>query len=362
MLSEVPVCAALLGPVVGLGAVRAMASHFTVIVQKIGQLMVAGPPLVSFAFHTTIDKNDLGGVSVVGQNGAIDNIATDEADAFAQVRKFLSYLPLNVWHLPRRVTPTDDPQRRAEELFSIVPHNRSQGYDIRALIQHVVDRDSWFELGRTYGQSAVAGLARIDGYSVGVLAQDPAFDGGALTALACIKHRRAIEVFNTFHVPVLSLVDIPGFLIGLESEKGGTLRAGGALIASMYQATVPWFTVILRRAYGAAAAAYVDRTEPSYRVSWPSGEFGSLPVEGGLQAAFKRQIAESKDPKEAERQLQLQYEAIKNSVRSAEVFSVQEMIDPRDTRKYCVDWVHNAYEVLGTMREKLQPASGGYKV
>ena len=155
MLSEVPVVAAALGPVAGLGAARVAHSHFSLMVRGVSQVFVAGPPAAQRAFGSPVGKEELGGVDIHGVNGTVDNVVDSETEAFEQVRRFLGYLPANVWQLPPRATPTDDPKRRDEALLSFIPKNRRRGYDPRKLIGHVVDRDSFFELGRTWGGSLV---------------------------------------------------------------------------------------------------------------------------------------------------------------------------------------------------------------
>src|SRR5437762_3434434 len=162
-LSEIPVIAAALGPVAGLGAARVACSHFSVMVRGISQVFVAGPPVVQRAFGTPIDKEALGGSQIQVSAGGVDNVVDSEDEAFDQIRRFLAYLPRNVWEMPPRATPTDDPRRRQHELLSIIPRNRRRPYDVRTLVRHVVDRDSFVEVGAMYGPSLVAGLARYDG-------------------------------------------------------------------------------------------------------------------------------------------------------------------------------------------------------
>src|SRR5262247_1865231 len=154
-LSEIPVVAAALGPVAGLGAARVACSHFSVMVRGISQVFVAGPPVVERAFGTPVGKEELGGVEIHGGNGTVDNVVDSEPEAFDHIRRFLGYLPPNVWQLPLRAVPTDDPRRRDEALLSFIPKNRRRGYDPRKLIGHVADRESFFELGRTWGRSLV---------------------------------------------------------------------------------------------------------------------------------------------------------------------------------------------------------------
>ena len=247
LMGEVPVVAACLGPVAGLGAVRVVTSHFSVMVRGVSQLFIAGPPVVERGVGEKVTKEELGGAEIHARgSGAVDNEVDTEAEAFEQVRQFLSYLPSNVWQAPLRAAPADDAARRDEELLSAIPRDRRRSYDVRKILRHVVDRDSFFEIGRLYGKPLVVGLARLNGYPVGVMANDPRQGGGAVDADAAEKMIRFIDLCDTFHVPAVNFVDNPGFLIGSASEKAGTARIGARALMAVYQATVPWISIILR--------------------------------------------------------------------------------------------------------------------
>ncbi len=358
ILSEVPVVAAALGSVAGLGAARVAASHFSVMVAETSQVFIAGPPVVAYASHEDVDKEALGGSAIHGRNGTVDNVAASEQEAFDQMRRFLSYLPRNVWEAPPRADGDDDPGRREEELASLIPRDRRRGYDSRALIGLVVDRDSFFEIGRGWGKSMVTGLARLDGIPVGVLASDPAHWGGALTADGSDKLRRHLDLCDTFHLPIVSLVDQPGFAVGTAAERAGTIRHGVAAIAALYQLEVPFFSVIVRRVFGVAGAALVDRGEPDLRIAWPSGDWGSLPLEGGIEAAYRRRLEEADDPEALREELLSGFEAIRSPFRTAEAFDIEEIVDPRDTRPLLCEWAELAYSRLA---HDLGPKKRGYR-
>jgi acetyl-CoA carboxylase carboxyltransferase component len=227
LVGEVPVVAACLGPVAGLGAVRVVTSHFSVMVRGVSQLFIAGPPVVERGVGEKVSKEELGGAQIPAHgSGAVDNEVETEAEAFAQVRRFLSYLPSNVWRVPPRAEPFDDPGRREEDLLSAIPKERRRSYDVRRILNLVLDRESFFEIGRMYGRPLVVGLARLNGYPVGVMANDPKQGGGAVDAAAAEKMIRFIDLCDTFHIPAVNFVDNPGFLIGTMSEKAGTARVG----------------------------------------------------------------------------------------------------------------------------------------
>ncbi len=346
ILSEVPVVAAALGSVAGLGAARVAAAHFSLMVEGTSQIFVAGPPVVAYASHEDVGKEELGGAAIHGANGTVDNVVASEEDAFAQIARCLSYLPSSVWEAPPVVPSDDPPGRRAEALASIIPRERRRGYDTRRLVGLVVDRESFFELGRGWGKSVITALARLAGHPVGVLASAPMHWGGALTADGADKLRRFVDLCDTFHLPIVSFVDQPGFAVGTAAERAGTIRRGVAAIAALYQLTVPFFSVIVRRAFGVAGAAYVDRGEPDLRVAWPSGDWGSLPLEGGIEAAYRRALEEADDPDALREELLAGFEAIRSPLRTAEAFDIEEIIDPRDTRRLLCEWVELAYRTL----------------
>ncbi len=359
-LSEIPVVAAALGPVAGLGAARVAAAHFSVMVRGLSQVFIAGPPVVARAFGQDVDKEALGGAHIhARESGVVDNAVDTEEEAFEQIRRFLAYLPQNVWQLPPRATPTDDPRRRDEALIGIIPRNRRHAYDVRALLRHVVDRDSLFEIAPAYGPSLVTALARLDGYPVGVLASDPRHAGGALTAAGAEKMTRFIDLCDTFHLPVVNVVDQPGFMIGVAAERAGTVRKGVRALSAVYQATVPWVTVIVRRVFGVAGAGHGNVQGLNLRYAWPSGDWGSLPLEGGIEAAYRRELEAAPDPAARRREIEQRLEALRSPFRTAEAFGIEEIIDPRETRPLLTDWVGLAYENeatrLGVKRRGMRP-------
>src|SRR5258705_5793183 len=194
-----PVIAAALGPMAGLGAARVGGSHFPVVVRGVAEVFVAGPPVVERAFGTPIDKESLGGWKIQVEAGAVDNVVDSEDEAFAQIRRVLGYLPRNVWEMPPRATPADDPRRREDGLLSIIPRNRRRPYDVRTLVRHVVDRDSFLEIGAKYGPSLVAGLAPPEGYPVCVVANHPMHPGSSLPPDWAEEKSRQVGTCDRFH-------------------------------------------------------------------------------------------------------------------------------------------------------------------
>jgi acetyl-CoA carboxylase carboxyltransferase component len=344
-LSEIPVVAAALGPVAGLGAARLACSHFSVMVRGLAQVFIAGPPVVKRAFGEELDKETLGGSHIhARESGVVDNEVETEDEAFAAIRRVLSYLPRSAWGQPPRTTPEDDPGRRDEELIRAIPRNRRHGYDVRKLVGHVLDRGSLFEIAPRYGPSLVTLLARLDGYPVGVVASDPRHAGGALTAAGSEKLMRFVDLCDTFHLPVVHFVDQPGFLIGVAAERAGTVRKGVRALSAIYQASVPWVSIIVRRVFGVAGAGHANVQALNLRYAWPSGDWGSLPLEGGIEAAYRRDLEAAPDRARLHREIEARLNAIRSPFRTAEAFGVEEIIDPRDTRPLLTDWVALAYE------------------
>jgi acetyl-CoA carboxylase carboxyltransferase component len=356
-LGEVPVVAACLGSVAGLGAVRVATSHFSLMVKGTSQLFVAGPPVVERGVGQKVSKEELGGSHIHAHlSGVVDNEVSTEQEAFESIRRFLSYLRSLVYPAPPRQAPGDDPKRREEDLLTAIPRDRRRSYDVRRILDLVVDRDSFFEIGGTYGQPLVTGLARLDGYPIGVMANDPRHFGGAVDADAADKMIRFIDLCDTFHLPCVNFVDNPGFLIGTSAEREGTARVGARALIAVYQATVPWVSILVRRVYGVAGAAHGNAQALNLRYAWPSGDWGSLPIEGGVQAAYRREIEAAPDPAVRRREIEDRLAQYRSPFRTAEAFGVEEIIDPRDTRPLLCDWVENAYSLvagdLGPKRRK----------
>jgi acetyl-CoA carboxylase carboxyltransferase component len=348
-LAAVPVAAACLGPVAGLGAARVVSAHFSVMVRDTSQLFVAGPPVVKHGMRQEVTKEELGGWEIhTRQSGAVDNLADSEQDALGQLRLFLSYLPASVWELAPRQPADDDPRRAEADLRAIVPRSRRQTYDVRRLVGMVVDRGSLFEIGRGFGRSTVTALARLDGHAVAVVASDPRVYGGGLTADASDKLARFVDFAETFHLPVVNFVDQPGFVIGVEAERAGTIRRGARALAAIYQARTPWVSVLVRKVFGVAGAAHGNAQALNLRFAWPSGDWGSLPLEGGVQAAYRRDLEAAEDPAALEAQIMARLDAVRSPFRTAEAFGVEKIIDPADTRRLLCEWVETAYGVAAT--------------
>ena len=341
-LATVPTVALCLGSVAGLGAARAVTSHYSLMVKGMSHLFAAGPPVVNRMGGEAVDKEDLGGSRIHTRNGVVDDEVQSEGEAFERVRHFLSYLPSSVYELAERGPVTDDPGRTDDSLLDAVPRDRRQVYQMRSIIDSVVDRGSFFEMGRAFGRSAICGLARLDGWPVALMAGDPYHYGGGWTANSSQKVTRFLDLAETFHLPVVHLVDNPGFVIGTEAEQQATIRHGSRALAAVYQATVPWCSVLVRKAFGVAGAAHSPGHRFQYRYAWPSGDWGSLPVEGGVEAAYRSDLEAADDPEALLAEITERLNRVRSPFRTAEAFLVEEIIDPRETRPLLCEFANLA--------------------
>lgn len=333
LLSVIPVVSAVMGVAAGGPAARAVLSHWSIMVKN-SSIFASGPPIVERGLGQTVTKDELGGPGIaVEQAGTIENVAKTEEECFRQIRRFLSFMPQNVWELPPYM-PTGDPVDRCEDaLVRIVPRNKRQPYDMKKVIGMIVDRDSMFEIQPTYGKATVACLARLNGYPVGIIGNNPML-GGRVDVKSSRKQAHFIELCDTFHIPLIFFVDAPGFMIGKESEAASILREGARAIYAKCQATVPIVSVVTRKCYGMGGGVLIDKYGLDFKVAWPSGEWGSLAVEGGVSAVYKREIANAPDPAARERELEAELQKITSPFLTAEAFAVEDLIDPRETRPY----------------------------
>lgn len=350
LLQEVPVASAVLGSVAGLPAVQGPMSHFSVMVRGISQIFPGGPPVVKAAFGVDITKEELGGDEIHTRvSGCIDNVAESEADAFAQVARWLSYLPQSAEEMAPRTEPEDDPERREEWLIQAMPKDRRKLYDARRIVAALVDRGSFFEIAPGYGGARITGLARFNGYPVGLMASNPRVNGGATDAAAGAKAMRLMLLCDRFNLPVISLADEPGFLVGLESEKQGIERAGARMVSTVCLTTMPWCTVVMGRLYGVAGQCHHRPTGMFERICWPSGNWGSMHISGGVSAAYRAEIEAADDPETRRREIEARLSAIAAPLRTAEATG-QDIIDPRDTRRRLCAFVEDAQRVLERQR------------
>ena len=346
-LSRVPVVGLGLGSVAGLGAARLAATHYSVMTKEMSAMFVAGPPVVNALGSQKYTKQELGGWEIQCKAGAIDHAVDTEADAFAAARRFLSYLPSSVFELAERQPCTDDPARVEDSWLSAIPRDIRKPYRARPLLDSIFDAGSVFEMGRLYGRSVITAFARLNGLPVAVIAGDPMFYAGSWTADACAKIIRFVDLADTFHMPVVHLMDCPGFMIGLEAEQRATIRWGVRAMAAINQSSMPWCTVILRNAFGVAGAIHQPAGRYSIRYAWPSARWGSLPLEGGIEAAYRADIEAAADPAAKLAEIEARLQLLRSPLRTAEAFWAEEIIDPRQTRRLLVEFAGYAEKLRG---------------
>lgn len=356
-MNEVPVVSGAMGPVAGFPAGRMVASHFSVMVKKTSQVMVAGPALVERALGLSMTKEELGGWKIHTRSGIVDNVADSEEESFGQMRRFLSYMPQNIWQLPERTHCKDDPERADAKLISIIPRDGRIPFDMREVIRLIMDLDSFFEIAPDYGHGQIIGLARLNGAVVGVIANDCTHFAGAMTADGSQKAKRMMELCDMFHIPVVNFLDEPGFMIGPDAERSAAIKYGMSAVAAAVQSSVPWATIAIHKSFGVASAAHFAPN--TYKLAWPSYEMGALPVEGGVAVAYHREIAKAPDPEAKRRELEERLMENRSPFPMMESFAVHELIDPRQTRsRLCrwIEWVQPLLEELkGPVKWGMRP-------
>ena len=352
-LSMVPVVGLGLGSVAGLGAARLAATHYSIMTKNTSAMFVAGPPVVK-RLGEDLTKQELGGWEIQTKAGAVDHAVDSEEEAFACARRFLSYLPSSVYGTPPVTPCDDDPNRRDEKLFKAIPRDRRRVYQMRPIIDTIVDKGSFFEMGRMFGRSVITGFARFNGMPVALMASDPFFYGGSWTADACAKVIRFVDLAETFHLPIIYLQDCPGFMVGLEAEKAATIRLGVRAMAAVNQTTVPWCTMIIRNAFGVAGVVHQPAGRLSLRYAWLSARWGSLPLEGGIEAGYAADLAAADDRDAKLAEIEDRLNLLRSPFRTAETFWVEEIIDPRDTRRLLCDFAQLAQPLLTPTQSALK--------
>jgi propionyl-CoA carboxylase beta chain len=293
-----------------------------------------------------LDREELGGTDVHTRNGVVDDEVASEAEAFAVARRFLSYLPSSIHDRALRTECSDPADRRDESLLLVVPREAKQVYSMRRITGAVFDQGSFFEMGARWGRAVITAFARLDGYPVAVLASDPSYLGGSWDAKTSEKAERFVKLADQFRLPIVHLVDNPGFMIGGEAERTGTIRYGVQAMNAIYRATVPLASVVVRRAYGIAGSAMSNAERFQYRFAWPSGDWGSLPIEGGVEVAYKSELEAAEDPAAHLTAIRERLNRVRSPFRTAEKYGVEDIIDPRDTRPLLCEFAELAWRVL----------------
>jgi len=354
----VPQISVIMGPCAG-GAVYSPAiTDFVFMVKGTSHMFITGPDVIKAVTGEEVTHEELGGANThASRSGIAALIADDEADCLAQVRYLLSFLPANNLEDPPSYAPSDDPDRRDESLNTIVPDSPRAPYDMRDVIRRIADGGEFFELFPLWAANILIGLARLDGMAVGIVANQPKVLAGTLDYDAAEKAARFIRFCDAFNIPLLTFVDVPGFLPGAAQEYGGIIRRGAKLLYAFTEATVPRVTIITRKAYG---GAYVVMNSKHLRAdvsfAWPTAEIAVMGSEGAVGVIFRREISQAENPEERRKELIAMYdEQFANPYIAAERGYVDDVIEPAETRPKVIQ----ALRMLKTKREQVPPRKHG---
>ncbi|MCX4408552.1 acyl-CoA carboxylase subunit beta [Streptomyces sp. NBC_01764] len=331
----IPQISVMLGPCAGGAAYSPALTDFIFAVRDISQMFITGPDVVRAVTGEEISQNGLGGADVHGAvSGVAHFVHDDEESCLAEVRYLLSLLPSNNRELPPRHVSGDPGDRSGDVLLDLVPHDGNRSYDIRGVVEELVDDGDYVEVHAGWAPNIVCALARIDGHTVGIVANQPAAMAGVLDIKASEKAARFVQFCDSFNIPLVTLVDVPGFLPGVDQEHEGIIRRGAKLLYAYCNATVPRVSVVLRKAYGGAYIVMDSRSiGADIALAWPTNEIAVMGAEGAANVVFRREIAAADDP-DAMRQEKIdQYkEELVHPYYAAERGLVDDVIDPRETR------------------------------
>jgi acetyl-CoA carboxylase carboxyltransferase component len=331
----IPQIALVMGPVAGGQAYSPALMDFIFMVEKSSYMFIAGPPLVEAVIFKKTTNEELGGPAIHGRvSGVSDLTALNDRDCLDRTKELLSYLPLNCRESPPVVSNGDDPERRDEELLRIIPADSRQAYNIHDVIQRIVDSGSFFELKREFAPNLVIGFGRFHGRTVGIVANNPKHVAGCLDVDASDKGSRFIRFCDAFNIPLLSLQDIPGFLIGNEMERKGIIRHGAKMLYAFAEATVPKITVVLRKAYAGGYLSMCSKDlGADFVFSLPTAEVCLMGPEGAVNILFRKEIAEAENPEKVRAEkLNEFFDRYVNPYYSAAHQHVDDIIDPREMR------------------------------
>jgi propionyl-CoA carboxylase beta chain len=331
----IPQISCIMGPCAG-GAVYSPAiTDFIFMINKTSYMFVTGPNVVKTVTHENVNSENLGGAKThASKSGVAHFICDNEMDGIHKIRKLLSYIPSNNLDDPPRLKTEDDPERRETKLKDIIPEDPSQPYNMKDIIQLIMDDGDFFEVHESYAGNIIIGFARLNGYSVGIIANQPAVLAGVLDISASLKAARFIRFCDAFNIPLITFVDVPGFLPGTEQEWGGIIKHGAKLLYAYCEATVPKITVITRKAYGGAYDVMSSKhIRGDINLAWPTAEIAVMGPKGAAEIIFRKEISDSKDPQAMlEEKEKLYREKFAHPYLAAERGYIDEVIRPAATR------------------------------
>ncbi len=346
----IPQISAIMGPCAG-GAVYSPAlTDFIIMVEKTSHMFITGPNVIKAVLGQEVTFEELGGALVHNQKSGVAHfIVKNEEECMQLIRTLLSYLPSNNMEDPPVVDTGDDPNRMDAELAEIIPDDPDKPYDVKEVIHHVVDNGEFLEVQPLWAPNIVIGFARLNGRTVGIVANQPLYYAGALDINSSIKAGRFVRFCDAFNIPIVTFVDVPGFLPGIDQEHGGIIRNGAKLLYAYCEATVPKITVILRKAYGGAYDVMGSKhSGADINLAWPTAEIAVMGAEGAINIIFRKELAKAKDPEKRRMELVAEYRRkFANPYVAAEKGYIDDVIEPTETRPRLI----SALEMLVTKRE-----------
>jgi len=354
----IPQISVIMGPCAG-GAVYSPAlTDFIIMVRDSSYMFVTGPEVVKTVTHEEVSFEELGGASVHSEVSGVCHMAADsEADALYLIRKLLSYLPQNNMEDAPFVRNGDDPLRMEEALDKLIPDDPGKPYDMKEVIRLIVDDRQFFEVHEAYAQNIVVGFARLGGHSIGIIANQPAVLAGVLDINSSEKAARFVRFCDAFNIPILTFVDVPGFLPGTAQEHGGIIRSGSKLLYAYCEATVPKLTVVTRKAYGGAYDVMSSKhIRGDVNLAWPTAEIAVMGPEGAVSIIFRKELAQAEDPVKRKAELVDDYrKKLANPYVAASRGYIDDVVEPRETRPRLI----NALEMLSNKRDTNPPKKHG---
>ncbi|MGD2249781.1 MAG: carboxyl transferase domain-containing protein [Candidatus Methanofastidiosia archaeon] len=354
----IPQISAIIGPCAG-GAVYSPAmTDFILMVDHISHMFITGPQVIKTVTKEEVTFEELGGAHTHSTKSGVAHFAcADEKECFATIKNLLSFIPQNNMEDPPRIKSDDDPNRQDKELTSIVPDSPEKPYDITEVITRVVDNNNFLEVHENYAQNMVVGFARLDGRPIGVVANQPSVLAGVLDITASQKGARFVRFCDSFNIPLVTFVDVPGFLPGTDQEWGGIINHGAQLLYAFCEATVPKLTVITRKAYGGAYDVMNSKhVRADFNVAWPTAEIAVMGPQGAVNIIFRKQVQRADDPQKKIDELVSEYrKKFANPYVAAEKGYIDDVIEPQKTRPKLI----SALTMLDTKRQALPPKKHG---
>ena len=348
----IPQITVIAGPSAGGACYSPGLSDFVFMTKKIGQMYITGPEVIKLVTGEEITPQDLGGTEMHSEKSGCAHFVFDtEEECFSEVRRLLSYLPQNNLEDPpqRKNLFGEFFEKEGSELLDIVPQTGEKTYNIKEVIYGIFDRESFLEVQENFAKNIVVGLALLQGQAIGIVANQPKFSAGVLDINSSDKIARFVRFCDSFNIPFVTLVDVPGYLPGIDQEQGGIIRHGAKILYSIAEATVPKISLILRKAFGGAYIALTSKYLGYDRViAWPTAQIGVMGPEQAVKIIYKKEIAAAKNPKKAQQQKIEEYKKSLSCFEAAKMSQVDLIIDPRDTRKTLI-------EAFSSLKDKKEP-------